>query len=322
MPLNRIKELIKDNLNDVNQLIISNLSAQVGLIEDLSQHIVHSGGKRLRPMVALLGAHACGYKGKNHILSAAAVEYFHTATLLHDDVLDESSLRRGAETANEIWGSKASILVGDYLLTQSMQLMVETGSLKALSVLTDTAHRITRGEVKQLINKGQRKLSTEDYFDIIHSKTSLLFSASGEVAAHLSESDSHLIDALKNYGLHLGNAFQITDDILDYCGLSESSGKNCGDDLKDGKQTLPLIYALERSCSASQTLIYQSLESGSTENLEKIQAILEDTGAIEECYKIASQEGQKATSALTPFPASPYKQALAELALFAVQRGH
>lgn len=322
MSLDNIRALVTTELNDVNQLIMDDIAAQIGLMKDLSHHIVEQGGKRLRPILLLLSAKAMGYNGKKHILYAAAIEYFHTATLLHDDVLDESELRRGVETANQIWGSKASILVGDYLLTKSIQLMLNAKHLGILSILVDCAHQITCGEVKQLHNRGNIHLSINDYFDIIRSKTALLFQASSEIGAHLGNESDNDIKAMRAYGLHLGNAFQIIDDALDYDADSQTIGKTVGDDLSDCKLTLPLIHALRLATETEKQFITDSLKKGKRENLGEIQTILSRTKAIQKTYATAQEEIDKALSALQPIPNSEYKEALVSLAHFALERSY
>src|SRR3990167_8353155 len=237
MTIDRLKRLVQEDLNQVNALIIEKIHSQIGLIDDLSNHIIQSGGKRLRPLLVLLTSHACHYEGQDHITLAAMIEFFHTATLLHDDVVDESTLRRGRKTANELWGSKASILVGDYLFTQSVQLMVSVDQWKIVRLLAQTAHQITCGEVKQLVNRHNFALSIPDYLEVIHDKTALLFAAAASIGAILSQSKDSIEKALYHYGLHLGNAFQLIDDALDYCSDPESIGKNIGDDLADGKRS-------------------------------------------------------------------------------------
>lgn len=320
MTVNRLKNLVTNDFDAVNALIISNIQSQIGLIDDLAQHIVQSGGKRLRPLLVLLSARACDYQGRDHITLAAMIEFFHTATLLHDDVVDESTLRRGKETANEIWGSKASILVGDYLFTQSVQLMVSVENWGILRLLADTSHKISCGEVKQLAHKNNPSLSVEDYYDVIRAKTALLFAASSAIGAILSNSGQLIEQGMYQYGLHLGNAFQLIDDALDYCSDAQKLGKNIGDDLADGKATLPLIYAMQQATSSQKELIQNSLVEGGLKNFDDILQIIHDTKAIDYTRKCAMQEIDNALGSLHSLPDSIYKQALIELAQFAVQR--
>lgn len=322
MTVNRLKALVADDFDAVNALIIDKIQSQDQLIGDLSRHIVESGGKRLRPLLVLLSSHACQYQGNAHIPLAAMVEFFHTATLLHDDVVDESTLRRGQETANEIWGSKASILVGDYLFTQSVKLMVEAHNWGVLQLMADTSHRISCGEVKQLGNRHNADLSVDDYLDIIRSKTALLFAASTTIGALLGASSTDIEQGLYAYGLHLGNAFQLIDDALDYCSDAETIGKNIGDDLADGKLTMPLLHVLQQGNPAQQELIRSSLKTGNRENLPAIKEAIEATNAIAFTREFAVQEMDKALSALQVLPETPYKNALKELAEFAVKRAY
>lgn len=320
MTINRIKSLVENDFNAVNTLIIETMQSQVGLIDNLSQHIINSGGKRLRPLLVLIASHACGYQGHNHIPLAAMIECFHTATLLHDDVVDESTLRRGKKTANSIWGSKASILVGDYLLTQSIQLLVQVGNMPILQLITDTSHQISCGEIKQLHNRHNAALNDEEYFEVIRAKTALLFAAGSCIGAHLSEADRETQQALYAYGLHLGNAFQLIDDALDYCSDAKTIGKNIGDDLADGKATLPLIHAMREGNSQQQRQIKESLQKGSLQYLPEILEALKETQALDYTKKVARREVDLALTALQILPASIYRNALADLANFAVER--
>ncbi len=320
MTIERLKKLVSADFEAVNALIINKIQSQVGLIDDLAQHIIQSGGKRLRPLLVLLASHACGYKGQDHIALAAMIEFFHTATLLHDDVVDESTLRRGRETANEIWGSKASILVGDYLFTQSVQLMVDVNRASILKLLADTSHQISCGEVKQLSNRYNIRLSLEEYFDVIRAKTALLFAASATIGPLLCETAKEIERNLYAYGLHLGNAFQLIDDALDYCSDATTIGKNIGDDLADGKATLPLLHALQQGNPAQQELIRESLQTGSLDYLSDILLAIEETKAIEFTRQAARQEIDKALTALEVLPDTIYKQALKDLASFAIAR--
>ncbi|CEK09708.1 polyprenyl synthetase family protein [Legionella hackeliae] len=322
MTVARLRELVNADFEEVNALIIDKIQSQIGLIDDLAHHIVQSGGKRLRPLLVLLASHACGYQGNDHIALAAMVEFFHTATLLHDDVVDESTLRRGRETANEIWGSKASILVGDYLFTQSVQLMVNVNNFQILRLLANTSHEISCGEVKQLVNRHNIELTIDEYLDVIRAKTALLFAASAAIGAHLSQAGEKIEQGLYDYGLHLGNAFQLIDDALDYCSDAKTIGKNIGDDLADGKATLPLLHALQHGNTSQQKLIKNSIKEGSLQNLSEILAAIEDTKAIEFTRNYAALEVDRALTALQCLPASVYKEALEELALFAIKRDH
>lgn len=320
MSLDRIQSLVAGDFEAVNQLIIETIQSQVGLIDDLSSHIVNSGGKRIRPLLLLLASRACGYSGNDHITLAAMVEFFHTATLLHDDVVDESSMRRGRETANAIWGSKASILVGDFLFTQSVQLMIKVGNMDVLTMMGDSSHTISCGEVKQLANRHNPSLSFEDYMEVIQAKTAILFAAATGISALISSCDKDFVEAMYAYGLHMGNAFQIIDDVLDYDANAEHLGKNVGDDLADGKATLPLIRAYQLADAAQRRLIEDSLREGKRENLSQIQAIIQDTDAINFSIDYAKAEIEKSLQGLQGLEQSPYKDALEALAQFALYR--
>ncbi len=322
MSIDRLRALVSKDFDAVNHLIIDKIQSDVGLIQDLSQHIVESGGKRLRPLLVLLTSNACGYQGTNHIALAAMIEFFHTATLLHDDVVDESTLRRGRETANSIWGSKASVLVGDYLLTQSVKLMVQVGNPAILDLIADTSHQISCGEVKQLMNRHNPGLEFADYFDVIRSKTALLFATAACIGPILSDAPQTIRDNLYAYGLHLGNAFQLIDDALDYCSDAKTMGKNVGDDLADGKATLPLIHALKHGNELQKTQIKESLKEGNLNHLSEILTTIKETDAIAYTKKIATQEIDLALTALMVLPSSEYKEALIELAHFAVKRAY
>jgi len=320
--IDHLRTLVRDDLTAVHARIVENVQSEVNLLDDLANHILQSGGKQLRPLLLLLSSHACGYEGKDHITLAAMIEFFHTATLLHDDVVDESTLRRGRQTANSIWGSKASILVGDYLLTQYMQLMIEVGNLRIMKILADMANQIGCGEIKQLANRHNPALSVEDYFDIIHAKTSLLFAAASRLGALVNHMDDATEEALHAYGLHLGNAFQLIDDALDYCSDAKTIGKNIGDDLADGKATMPLLYALQQGTPTQQEKIREGLTKGSLDYLPDILKALEDTKAIAYTKSLAEKEVAKAIKALDVLPDSIYKKALIELAQYTIMRNY
>ena len=322
MTIHRLRALVNDDFDAVNALILNKIQSSISLIDDLSSHIIQSGGKRLRPLLVLLSSRACNYQGQDHITLAAMIEFFHTATLLHDDVIDESTLRRGRETANTIWGSKASILVGDYLFTQYMQLMVHVGDLNIMHILTDMAYQIACGEINQLANRHNPSLAIADYFEVIRLKTSLLFAGCARISACLSNVDSNIEEALYAYGLHLGNAFQLVDDALDYCSDSKTIGKNIGDDLADGKATMPLLYVLQQGTPAQKKIIKEALMQGSLEQLPEVLQVIAETKAIEYTQNLAKNEVDKALTALSILPESVYKEALIELAQYAISRTH
>ena len=322
MDINHLRALVHEDFDAVNTLIIHNIQSQITLLDNLANHIIQSGGKRLRPLLVLLASHACEYKGKDHIILAAMVEFFHTATLLHDDVVDESTMRRGKETANEIWGSKACILVGDYLFTQQMQMMVNVGHLDIIRLMANVANQMGCGEIKQLANKHKTTPSEADYFDVIQAKTSLLFAASASIGAMIAKADLSVQQGLYDYGLHLGNAFQLIDDALDYCSDVKTMGKNIGDDLAEGKATLPLLHVLKHGTDAQKTMVQYSLEKGTLDHLAEIHQAIYDTKAIDYTRQVASLEIDKAISALKILPESTYKEALTALAHFAIKRDH
>lgn len=320
MTILHIKTLVSQDLDQVNSLIHELIQVKLPLITQMTEHLLLGGGKQLRPLIALLSCKALNYSGTHQINLAAMLEFFHTATLLHDDVIDESKLRRGRETAHEIWGNKASVLVGDYLFTLHTQLLVKIGHLKMIEVMNQIASQIGHGEIQQLLKRHQTDVSVAEYFDIIQAKTSLLFSAAASLAAILAGDEYS--DALYQYGLHLGNAFQITDDILDYSSDAKTIGKNIGDDLSDGKMTLPLIFALQKSNASQKKLIQETLNHGLLHNFQDILKIIQETEALAYSREIAEKEVRAAHEALQILPNSIYKDALSELATYSITRQH
>lgn len=318
--IEHIRGCVSHDVELVNNLILSSIPNDVDLIEALSHHIVDSGGKRLRPLMLLLTSRACGYEGLAHIKLAVVVEFFHTATLLHDDVVDESSLRRGRETANSIWGSKASVLVGDYLFTQSIKYLVEVGRLDILNLMAGSAHDITRGEVVQMQYRQNITLSEQNYFEIIKAKTALLFATSTAIGAQIADQPESIINALYEYGLHIGYAFQLVDDALDYISTKETLGKNIGDDLADGKMTLPLIHALLNANPEEQVIIKTAISNLDRTALPQILDIIEKTGAINYTYQKAEESVKYAKKQLESLPESIYKKALLALADYSLSR--
>ncbi|MEW6353182.1 MAG: octaprenyl diphosphate synthase [Pseudomonadota bacterium] len=320
MDLPAIQSLIHDDMRAVNDLIQRRLQSEVVLINELGRHIVNSGGKRLRPLLVLLSARACGYAGVQHVLLAAVIEFIHTATLLHDDVVDGSELRRGQDTANAIWGNEASVLVGDFLYSRAFEMMVEAGDMRIMDILAHATNTIAEGEVLQLLNCRNADTSEHDYLRVIRYKTAKLFEAAAQIGAVLSGQPAPIERALAEYGMHLGTAFQLIDDVLDYSATAEELGKNIGDDLAEGKPTLPLIYA-QRSGSAQQAgVIRHAIENGGLENIDAVIGAIESTGAITYTARSASAEADKAMQALAQLPASTYRDALQALAEFAVKR--
>lgn len=318
--LESIRSLVENDMLAVNQLILEQLESPIMLIKQLGEHILKSGGKRLRPMLALLSAHCFNYKGTAHIHLAAIVEFIHTATLLHDDVVDSSQMRRGQETANAIWGNQASVLVGDFLFSRSFQMMVQLNSLKVMEILAGASNTIAAGEVLQLMNCHEPDTSESQYMAVIEAKTACLFSAATQLGAHVAGQSIEMENTMADYGMHLGNAFQLIDDALDYSGNPTEMGKNIGDDLAEGKPTLPLIYVMQNGNSEQRKLIIDALRLGSLEKLNEIQEVIASTGAIEYTYSAARREALVAIEALNKVPDSPYKVALISLANFTLER--
>ncbi len=320
MNIESIRAPVADDLQAVNALIRQQLHSDVALINQLAGYIIDSGGKRLRPVMTLLAARACGYGGDQHIAAAAIIEFIHTATLLHDDVVDESSLRRGRQTANAIWGNQASVLVGDFLYSRSFQMMVGIGDLRVMAILANTTNAIAEGEVLQLLNCHDPDTTEERYMAVIHSKTARLFEAAAQLGAVLAGLPDEQELALGRYGMHLGTAFQLIDDALDYSASTAELGKNIGDDLAEGKPTLPLIYALRHGTAEEARQIRAAIEHGGLEQIEAITHAIESTGALVYTGRLAVEEAEKAIAFLTILPESPAKKALVNLAQFAVGR--
>jgi len=321
MDFNDIYQLAADDMEAVNQLIQKRLQSDVVLVNQLSAYIINSGGKRLRPLLALLVARACGYAGTKHIEVSAIVEFIHTATLLHDDVVDESDLRRGKETANNVRGNQAAVLVGAFLYPRSFEMMVDVGSMRVMDILATTTNTIAEGEVLQLLNCNDADTTEESYMEVIHSKTAKLFEAACLIGAVLAELPEDHQTAMARYGMHLGTAFQLVDDVLDYSASSEEMGKNIGDDLAEGKPTLPLIIAQQRAEIEQVNIIRTAIEQGGEpEQLDTIIAIIHETKALDYTLEIAEQEVKLAVEALSVLPDSQYKEALDSLAWFSMQR--
>lgn len=320
MTLNDIRALVEDDFQATNQMILDRLKSDVVLVDQVGHYIVAAGGKRLRPMLVLLAAKSLGYEGQDHAKLAAVIELIHTSTLLHDDVVDESSMRRGRETANEMFGNQASVLVGDFLYSRSFQMMVEVDNMKVLNILADTTNEVAAGEVLQLMNINDPKVSEDAYYRVIERKTAILFAAATQLGGVLNGASEQIEKGLHQYGLQLGTAFQLVDDALDYAADAEEMGKNVGDDLAEGKPTLPLIYALTQSNAEDQALIRKAIEQGGLEDLDAILDIVKSTHAIEYTYQAAEKAVKRAIDALTPLPESKYKQALVELAKLSLAR--
>jgi octaprenyl-diphosphate synthase len=319
-PLGSIYALVADDFADVNSLIPRQLTSDVDMVEEISQYIVESGGKRLRPLMVLLGTRALGCSGPAQIRLATVIEFLHTATLLHDDVVDHSVLRRGRATANATWGNAPSVLVGDFLYSRAFQLMVELNSMPIMSILSDATNTIAEGEVMQLANVGNCEISEASYLEVIRCKTALLFQAAAHTAGVLAAGSAEQIQALKLFGQHFGLAYQLVDDWLDYAGDSEAMGKNVGDDLAEGKLTLPLIAALQASGDTGSRVIRQAIEAQSGEHLPEVLRVVKDSGALDYTREAARRQSELAVDCLSVLPESPYRQALDDLNRFCVSR--
>ena len=321
MDLKSINDLAQKDMQGVNALIGEQLSSDVALINQLGMYIVNSGSKRLRPLLAVLSCRALGYEGRAHLSLATIIEFIHTATLLHDDVVDESELRRGRKTANAVFGNEASVLVGDFLYTRAFQMMVQLDSMTILSILADATNVIAEGEVLQLMNCNDPDTTEARYFDVIYGKTAKLFEAATQLAGVLTEQDSTVTEQLADYGRYLGTAFQLVDDLMDYTSDSQTMGKNAGDDLAEGKPTLPLLYAMWHGDEAARKLIREAIEQGDgREHLETVLAAMHATGALEYTRQKALEAAQQARESLAVLPESDYKQALIALTHLAVDR--
>ncbi|MCG7536298.1 octaprenyl diphosphate synthase [Pseudoalteromonas sp. OOF1S-7] len=323
MDIKAIQRLIEQDMLAVNQLISDQMQSDVALVNQLGLYIVNSGGKRIRPMLALLVAKALGYQGDKHVTLATIIEFIHTATLLHDDVVDESALRRGEPTANAEFGNAASVLVGDFIYTRSFQLMVGLENMEVMQILADATNVIAEGEVLQLMNCNDPDTTEQSYMQVIYSKTAKLFEAATMLPAVVLDKPAETKEALKLYGMHLGTAFQLVDDVLDYSANAEQLGKNIGDDLAEGKPTLPLIYAMRHGNEAQVTQIRDAIANGNgLDNLTEILATLEQTQALEHTMERARHESQKAIDQLSTLPESEHKTALISLAKLAVDRSY
>lgn len=322
MPINQIVELIQKDMEQVNALILSQLNSDVFLINQIGHYIVGSGGKRIRPMIALLAARALNYSGEHHITTSAFIEFIHTATLIHDDVVDESDMRRGKSTANLVFGNAASVLVGDFIYTRSFQMMTSIQSFRALEIMSAATNVIAEGEVQQLINCNNPDVTEADYLDVIYRKTARLFEAATQTAAIISHATPEQESALQLYGRYLGTAFQLIDDMLDYSAAgSESLGKNLGDDLSEGKPTLPLLHAMQNGTDTESALIRRIIEEGDGRDyLEQVLAIMQKYGSLAYTKTMAVTESDKAIAEIQILPDSEFKRALISLAKISVQR--
>ena len=318
--LEAIRSQLDDDWPAVNREIRRQLASDVALVNSVAQYIIGSGGKRLRPLLVLLSARACGYTGDKHITAAAIVEFIHTATLLHDDVVDNSDLRRGQDTANSVFGNEASVLVGDFLYSRSFQMMVEIGQMRIMDVLADATNTIAEGEVLQLMNCNDPDTTEAQYLEVIYRKTAKLFEAAVLIGAILAAQSRAVEDAFITYGCELGTAFQLVDDTLDYDATREQLGKNIGDDLAEGKPTLPLIHALQRGSAREQVVIRRAIENGERDDIDPIIAAVNRSGALAYTMQRAHEASARAIAALDRVPDSSCKTALLQLARFAVER--
>ena len=305
---------------EISSLILKKLHSEVVLVNQLGHYIVSSGGKRLRPALVVLSAGACNYQGDQHHMVAAIIEFIHTATLLHDDVVDSSELRRGKETANAMFGNEASVLVGDFLYSRAFQMMVEVGQMKVMEILSEATNVIAEGEVLQLLNCNDPDTTEARYMEVIHSKTAKLFEAASQLGAVLAGLPEEVERNMAAYGMHLGTAFQLIDDVLDYSASSEEMGKNVGDDLAEGKPTLPLIYAMQKGNEQQAAIVRKAIEEGGHDLIEPVLEVIEATGAIAYTEAVARSEAKKAMEYLESVADSPYKNALMVLADFSVNR--
>jgi octaprenyl-diphosphate synthase len=319
-PLDRIRALIAEDMAAVDTLIRRRLDSDVVLIRQVAEYIIQSGGKRMRPALVVLAARACGYQGTAHHDLAAVIEFIHTATLLHDDVVDESDLRRGRKTANATFGNAASVLVGDFLYSRAFQMMVDVGSLPVMTVLADATNTIAEGEVLQLLNMHNAEVTVDAYLDVIRRKTAKLFEAAGELGALISGMPSETVEALACYGRHLGTAFQLVDDVLDYSGATEETGKNIGDDLSEGKPTLPLIHVMKNGAPADAAAVRRAIEQGGLDDLQHVLDAVARAGSIDYTRAQARVESRLATDAIAVLPDSKYRESLLNLAVFAAER--
>ncbi|RFB67239.1 MULTISPECIES: octaprenyl diphosphate synthase [unclassified Herbaspirillum] len=313
---------IAADMGEVNTVIRQQLYSEVPLVNQVSEYIISAGGKRIRPVLVLLIANAYAYKGKAHHSLAAVIEFIHTATLLHDDVVDESSLRRGKETANALFGNAASVLVGDFLYSRAFQMMVTVGNARVMQIVADATNVIAEGEVLQLLNMHNPDVNEEDYLRVIRSKTAKLFEAAAQLGALISGADEAGIEAAGEYGRSLGTAFQLIDDVLDYSGNAAEIGKNVGDDLREGKPTLPLIYLMENGTAEQRELVRSCIENGDEQHFNEILAAITSSGALDYTRQEAQKAARRAADAVQSLPDSKYKNSLLELSTFAVDRNH
>lgn len=321
MPLTAIKQSFSTDLNEVDKLIISSLYSEVPLVQDIGKYIVKGGGKRLRPLLVLISAEACRYVGKHQVTMAAVIEFIHTATLLHDDVVDNSTLRRGDATANHKWGNQTAVLVGDFLYSRAFQLMVSVQNMDIQRIIANATNTIAEGEVLQLLHQHNSQTTEQNYLNIIRNKTAKLFEAAAEVGAVLANAKPHIQTIFAQYGLHLGTAYQIIDDLLDYQATDQNFGKQLGNDLREGKITMPLIYLLQYGAQDHKDAILEAINTPNDDNLRFIQEAILSSGAMEYTLQFAKREASLAKQVLTELDDAVITPAL-ELIDFVVSRGH
>ncbi len=317
-----VMALCHADMQAVDQVIRQRLSSEVALVNQLSHYIVNSGGKRLRPLLVLLSAKSFAYQGDKHHLLAAIIEFIHTATLLHDDVVDESDLRRGNETANALFGNAASVLVGDFLYSRAFEMMVDIDNMRVMQILARTTNVIAEGEVMQLMNVHDADTTEDKYLEVIYCKTAKLFEAATQLGAVLCQRNDAEVQAMASYGRYLGTAFQLIDDVMDYSSNSEQMGKNVGDDLAEGKPTLPLIYAMQQGTAEQVAVIRSAIEKGGYDKIDEVQAIIQQTGALEYTEEMAQKQAQLAIAELAQLPDSENRTVLENIARLSVYRSH
>lgn len=322
MTLEQLYALIGPEMKAVDAVIRDRLHSDVVLVNQVAEYIINSGGKRMRPALVLLAAGAMGYQGTRHHEMAAVVEFIHTATLLHDDVVDESALRRGRDTANAMFGNAASVLVGDFLYSRAFQMMVDVDDMRVMRVLSDATNIIAEGEVLQLMNCHDADVDEARYMQVIHYKTAKLFEAAAQLGAILGKASPDVERALAQYGMHLGTAFQLVDDVLDYSGQEADTGKHLGDDLAEGKPTLPLIYVMQHGSPEQAACVRKAIEDGGRDDFPAVLEAIQSSGALEHARTRARQEAQLARDAILCLGDSIYQKALLQLCLFAVERNH
>lgn len=321
MNIERVFELCSEDMSKVDALIRDSLDSDVVLIRQIAEYIIGSGGKRLRPMLVVLASRACGYEGDHHVTLAAIIEFIHTATLLHDDVVDESDMRRGKDTAHAVWGNAASVLVGDFLYSRSFQMMVTVESMRVMEVLSDATNTIAEGEVEQLLNMHDPEISEERYYSVIEKKTAKLFEAACQLGAVLADRPG-LENSLAQFGRELGAAFQVADDVLDYTADAETLGKNIGDDLAEGKPTLPLILGRKLLANDGKDVIDQAIREGGIDRMEEVVNLVKSCGALDMTREAAISRAAAAKSAIAALPGSEWKDAMETLASYSVSRDY